>query len=67
VSKDCGWRTVLIKNRQGIRGYLEASKKGKPVYEKLGFRVVREIVFQWEGEVLDVNCVRYSYANAGLN
>jgi hypothetical protein len=35
----------LIESRLGIRGYIESSIQGKGLYEKFGFKVVREIEF----------------------
>jgi len=40
----------------GIRGYVEASKHGRKLYEEVGYKTVREIVFEWEGSILDINC-----------
>lgn len=41
------WGTDLA-DEQGIECYLEASIEGRPLYERLGFRVVKEVPFKLE-------------------
>lgn len=55
------WGTDLA-DEQGVECYLEASIEGRPLYERLGFRVVKEVPFQLEdfGRPdlgTDVNCI----------
>jgi len=38
------WGTAEM-DRLGLFGYLEASAAGKPLYEKFGFKVARQVVF----------------------
>lgn len=37
----------------GIPAYLEASKEGAPVYEKLGFEIVDDVRMEYEGEKME--------------
>ncbi|TID17439.1 acyl-CoA N-acyltransferase [Venturia nashicola] len=55
------WGTDLA-DKQGIECYLESSIEGRPLYERLGFRVVKEVPFNLEdfGRPdlgTDVNCI----------
>ena len=55
------WGTDLA-DEQGVECYLEASIEGRPLYERLGFRVVKETPFKLEdfGRPdlgVDVNCI----------